>query len=310
MKHNYRKNMKTKLTFLTVLLFSITITQAQNIKFTFMNAVNTNDGSNDFYEADILIETNGVADFNVGSGQLYFNYNEAAFGPNIEDNNKVVITQATGSLGNGSGDGYICGQLNNGFAPVYGGYVLNDNTTSRLSWSFRQVFSTSTFTGNNVIASPRKLIHIKIEYTDVNQAPMVEFEDDNSVLSQVGDQFFSACGDDGSGSGNFILADCTNFAGNQFLNAVFENSNAVLSVKGYNEIAINKITIYPNPATDFININSTIEINKVELYDLLGKQVISTNQTSGINVSHLPIGVYILKLYAKNGITSRKIIIE
>lgn len=56
------------------------------------------------------------------------------------------------------------------------------------------------------------------------------------------------------------------------------------------------LSIYPNPATDFINIlNVKHKIEKVAIFDLTGKQMISdTNQK--INVSKLPAGVYLLSV--------------
>ena len=68
----------------------------QDIHFTFANAQNTNDGSNDFYEVDVLIKS--TVDFKLGSGLLYFNYNTAAFGPNVSANGKLEYTQPTGYI--------------------------------------------------------------------------------------------------------------------------------------------------------------------------------------------------------------------
>ena len=45
-----------RLMLVTVLLV-VTISNAQDIHFTFANAQNTNDGSNDFYEVDVMIQT-------------------------------------------------------------------------------------------------------------------------------------------------------------------------------------------------------------------------------------------------------------
>ena len=83
--------------------------------------------------------------------------------------------------------------------------------------------------------------------------------------------------------------------------------DSVLNIEDINET---DLTVYPNPATDYININSSIEIDKIELFDLLGKLVLSTNQTSEINVSHLPIGVYLLRIISEKGRIAKKIIIK
>jgi hypothetical protein len=83
--------------------------------------------------------------------------------------------------------------------------------------------------------------------------------------------------------------------------------DSVLNVEDVNQV---NLTVYPNPASNCISIDSSIEINKVKLFDMLGKLVISTTQLSEINVSHLPIGAYFLRIESKNGRTTKKIIIE
>ncbi|WP_313026664.1 leucine-rich repeat domain-containing protein [Soonwooa sp.] len=68
------------------------------------------------------------------------------------------------------------------------------------------------------------------------------------------------------------------------------------------------IKIFPNPTTDFINILATNKsIEKVLIYDLSGKQVMSTTATR-INVSRLPSGVYMLNIKTENGIKNLKFI--
>lgn len=309
MKHNYTNTAKQLL--LAVLLLVGTLGYSQNIKFTFENAMNTNDGTNDFYEADVMIGTiDGQADFKLGSGQIYFNYNEAAFGPNVQANGNFTVTQPNGDLDLplSNGGGYICGQGVDATAAaaIYGGFVVNDNTTFRVSWAFTQVFGSSTFALNNVLATPRRLIHIKIKYVDVNAAPMVAFENDNNVLSQATDQFYTACGDAG---GAFASVDCTNYPGTQFVGATFDSAGATLAVE-QNQLLQSSVSIYPNPATNVINVKASVAIKSIKLFDMLGKQVLVTNQTEQINIKHLPIGVYFLKAFAEDGSITKKIVIE
>jgi len=83
--------------------------------------------------------------------------------------------------------------------------------------------------------------------------------------------------------------------------------DSVLNVEDVDET---DFTVYPNPVSEYISIDSKIEIDKIELFDLLGKQVISTNQTLEINVSHLPVGVYLLRIISESGKITKKIIIE
>jgi hypothetical protein len=58
--------------------------------------------------------------------------------------------------------------------------------------------------------------------------------------------------------------------------------------------------IYPNPASDFININSANIIGKeISIYDMLGNKLITATAESPetrINIESLPIGVYFIKM--------------
>ncbi|MEM5563727.1 T9SS type A sorting domain-containing protein [Psychroserpens sp. AS72] len=70
------------------------------------------------------------------------------------------------------------------------------------------------------------------------------------------------------------------------------------------------ITIYPNPTSDVINIITTTEIDTIELFDVTGKRVLSKSQTNKIKVNHLPIGVYLLKVYSARGSFTKKVVIN
>lgn len=74
-----------------------------------------------------------------------------------------------------------------------------------------------------------------------------------------------------------------------------------------------KIKLYPNPAKDYIAIESnSVKISSVEIFDLLGKRVKSQSQLSDsrIQISDLSKGLYILKINAEEGSVSKKVVIE
>jgi hypothetical protein len=124
---------------------------AQDIHFTFANAQNTNSDGNDYYEVDVMMQTiNTTGSFKLGSGQLYFTYNTAAFGTNVNASSSFEVTQE---------DSYTCGQGIDLVASIkiYGGFTTNDNTTSRVSWAFSQTFSSSTFAADNINEEAKKL---------------------------------------------------------------------------------------------------------------------------------------------------------
>lgn len=61
----------------------------------------------------------------------------------------------------------------------------------------------------------------------------------------------------------------------------------------------NKMTVYPNPATDFIGFSSIVAGSKVSIIDLTGRvqrsEILSGDQST-VNVSDLPAGLYLYKI--------------
>jgi hypothetical protein len=294
MKHNYLDKSK-RLAVLLLILFIGIQSYSQDIHFNFENPQITNDGSDDFYEADIMIQTiNSTGSFKMGSGQLYFTYNTAAFGENVSSSFEVLHPEA---------EGYICGQfVDAGAAGIYGTFTINDNTTARVSWSFSQTFSSATFASNNVTDTLTKLCHLKMKYLDVNEQPQVAFETGAIYL----DLFFTACGP-GTGTA-FEPAACGTNPGTQIFNDTFDSTNASLSVEDLE--LLSGLLVYPNPATDILNISSQLELKKVVIFNLLGKQVVETTATSQIDVSHLSAGIYLLNVYSENAKAIKKLIVE
>ena len=82
----------------------------------------------------------------------------------------------------------------------------------------------------------------------------------------------------------------------------------VVSTVGINENGQSLITIFPNPTTDFININlnNTIATQAV-IYDVYGKKINEealTETDNRINVSELANGVYFIKIFNEGQIVS------
>lgn len=72
-------------------------------------------------------------------------------------------------------------------------------------------------------------------------------------------------------------------------------------------------TFYPNPCHDKLYISSAhLTPEKLEIIDLQGKVWIknSTTLKEGVSVSHLPAGMYVLKLYDQTHVSCQKLMIE
>ncbi len=83
------------------------------------------------------------------------------------------------------------------------------------------------------------------------------------------------------------------------------------STVGINNIENTNISVYPNPATDIINI-SGITNAQVNITDITGKTVISENinNNAQINVSNLASGIYNINIITNEGNFAQKIVIK
>ncbi len=75
-------------------------------------------------------------------------------------------------------------------------------------------------------------------------------------------------------------------------------SNYIEIATGIKQQIISNFKIYPNPATDYIDISGLLELTKVEVYNLSGKLFKSnklSSESNRIDISTLPKGVYLIK---------------
>lgn len=73
------------------------------------------------------------------------------------------------------------------------------------------------------------------------------------------------------------------------------------------------VTVYPNPATDYVSVSSLNLINEVTLFNSLGQSVYTnTVKANGFNVpvANLERGVYFLQVKTQNGVASKRVVIE
>lgn len=91
-----------------------------------------------------------------------------------------------------------------------------------------------------------------------------------------------------------------------FLSAfIYSKDNALLDNK---KIEVIDYIVYPNPTTDIITINSSVDIKTTTLIDLNGK-VLLTGSSKTINIQNMPSNTYILNIEFTNGVkTTEKII--
>ena len=69
-----------------------------------------------------------------------------------------------------------------------------------------------------------------------------------------------------------------------------------------NEASHIQISVYPNPAKDFVKIDGT-EAAEVQVYNALGQLVKTVRGTNEVGVRELPEGVYLLHIHDKQGVS-------
>jgi len=90
-----------------------------------------------------------------------------------------------------------------------------------------------------------------------------------------------------------------------FDNLLLQNPTAIA------ETSIESITIYPNPATDIINIVSSDKLLEVSIYSVTGQLMYSSENIGVVDVSNYTAGLYIVSAIYENGTrTESKIMIK
>ncbi len=77
------------------------------------------------------------------------------------------------------------------------------------------------------------------------------------------------------------------------------NFGSTTSPTSLNDVLANKVSIYPNPATEKIVFENSTETTQKAIYNLQGKKLMETHENS-MAVSHLPSGIYIVKFTEAN----------
>ena len=92
-------------------------------------------------------------------------------------------------------------------------------------------------------------------------------------------------------------------------------SNLVLSTNEIANNGVQNIRIFPNPASTYFSIsNREIEndpVAEMKIYSMFGNEVLyKKGVDSNINISHLPVGIYIVKIVSENRYYSAKLLIN
>ncbi|MFK5879885.1 MAG: T9SS type A sorting domain-containing protein [Flavobacteriaceae bacterium] len=82
------------------------------------------------------------------------------------------------------------------------------------------------------------------------------------------------------------------------------------SVLGIEEAFINDISIYPNPVKDIFMVSIDTPIFKIDIYDNIGRLVVTFSQQEKYDISNLTEGVYFISIQSEDKTYIKKIIIQ
>jgi|TARA_R110002012_G_scaffold212774_2_gene383851 hypothetical protein len=88
---------------------------------------------------------------------------------------------------------------------------------------------------------------------------------------------------------------------------VADKSETLFNKEEQTEV-VETVSISPNPTTKYLTISSIQNLTTYEIYDVLGKKILSKDIIKEINVSNLKDGVYFLKLKGPNQTFNKKFI--
>src|SRR5690606_12833457 len=80
------------------------------------------------------------------------------------------------------------------------------------------------------------------------------------------------------------------------------------STMAIGEVSRNKLSVYPNPATDFIKIDGAYKLQSVTVYDMSGRKVAVAVKGNTVDVTSLSNGTYIIDIKTDSGNVSEKFI--
>ena len=86
-----------------------------------------------------------------------------------------------------------------------------------------------------------------------------------------------------------------------------------VEISGINEPDAEEFKIYPNPATDFITIESTLRINTIRVFNNIGQVVVEKKVNADnyrFNVSSFEHGIYLIRLETNEGIVNTRITVK
>ena len=121
---------------------------------------------------------------------------------------------------------------------------------------------------------------------------VANFFDDNNNFTQIGELYYNFNSSGSMPEETYASISNLNSENYNFQQIECNPDNEFLSI--YSQETTEKITVYPNPSTDYINIGSDQEIWKLQIIKMNGEKINILPFSKNIDISFLSKGIYIL----------------
>lgn len=96
-------------------------------------------------------------------------------------------------------------------------------------------------------------------------------------------------------------------AGQAYIYEISFTASAPLSIGDVDFRDDSKVSLYPNPASDVVNINSQRNLEKIEIFNVTGRLVKTTMENlNSVDVSSFKKGVYFAKIYQDGAVSTKR----
>ena len=95
---------------------------------------------------------------------------------------------------------------------------------------------------------------------------------------------------------------------NTELECINDASNPCNGSVGINENTTTEFSLYPNPAQDVLSIDGVFK--SIEIYNLVGKLVLASDNKSEINISNLANGSYYVNILTDSAVIKKKVTVS
>lgn len=287
-------NLGTTLISDTIIIKGNTITGGETFLQVGGISVSTLAGGN----VNALISENNISNNRYGIAQMGYNISTLIF-DNIIDGNKIQNDPMLG----GSGLNFYGDETNS--SVVRNNVITNNLYGATLQGTAKPDFGTVEYSGNNTFSDNG---FSSINYAIYNNTP--------NDISAVNNYWTTDC------SLNLTIEDIENMVYHKNDDATlglvdfdpFLNTTLGISENNNNN---NLISVYPNPAkkqfTLSIEKNMISDNAKFLLLNLNGQLIISNeikSKISSFDISELNSGIYLVKVYTKNSVSVKKLIVE